>query len=90
MDPLEFSREVDRIAKYTDWSIFACLFLVELWVFLRLRFKVDNSGVLTLLLLLIVSIIRILRSSLDIQLQNLFVVSGIIVWISLYYFTFEM
>ena len=90
MDPLEFSREVDRIAKYTDWSIFASLFLVELWVFLRLRFKVDNSGILTLLLLLIVSIIRILRSSLDIQLQNLFVVSGIIVWISLYYFTFEM
>ena len=86
----KFTPEIDHVVLYTDLFIFACLFLVELWVFTRLGFKVDKSGILTLLLHLIVSIIRILRSSLKINLQGLLVVAGILIWISLYYFTFEM
>jgi hypothetical protein len=81
--------EIDHIAKYTDCFILFCLFPVELWVFIRLRFKVDKSGILTLVLHLIVSIIRILRSYLD-KLQGLMVVATTMIWISLYYFTFEM
>jgi hypothetical protein len=36
--------------------------IVEAWVFIKLRFKMDKSGLLTLLLHLIVSIIRVVRS----------------------------
>ncbi len=67
MDQFEFSRIINRIAQYTDFFIFASLFLVELWVFIRLGFKVDKSGIITLILQLIVSIIRILRSSLNLD-----------------------
>jgi len=85
-----FTDKVDRIALYTDSFIFLSLFLAELFVFIRLRFRVDKSGILTLMLHLIGSLIRILRSSLKIKLDALIVVAGITIWISLYYFTFEM
>ena len=65
MDLQNFINEVNKIALYTDWFIFASLLLAELWVFYRLRFKVDKSGILTLLLYLFASIIRIYRSNLD-------------------------
>jgi hypothetical protein len=62
MGPLEFTGEVNQITKYTDCFILACLCIVELWVLIRLRFKIDASGILTLLFHLIDSIIRIIRS----------------------------
>jgi hypothetical protein len=86
----EYADRVNRIALYTDSFIFVSLFLVELWVFIRLRFRVDKSGVLTLLFHLIASIIRILRSSLDDNIEALVIFASIIIMISLYYFTFEM
>jgi hypothetical protein len=86
----EFTDDVDNIALYTDPLILACLSFVVLWVLIRLRFKVDRSGILTLLLHVISSILRILRSFLNIKVEPLVVVSGILIWISLYYFTFEM
>ena len=86
----EFTDDVDNIALYTDPLILACLSFVVLWVLIRLRFKVDRSGILTLLLHVISSILRILRSFLNIKVEPLVVVAGILIWISLYYFTFEM
>ena len=85
----QFTINVNDIAFYTDCFIFACLFPVELWVFIRLKFKVDNSGILTLLLHLTVSIIRIIRDIND-KIVGLIVVTGILIYISLHYFTFEM
>ena len=61
-----------------------------LFVFIKLRFRVDKSGILALFLHLIGSIIRILRSNLYIKLDAFIVIAGITIWISLYYFTFEM
>jgi hypothetical protein len=46
---------------YVDWFIFASLLSVELWVFIRLRLKMDKSGILTLLIHLLITIIRIIN-----------------------------
>ncbi len=81
---------ISNIASVPDILIFASLLLVELWVFIKLNFKVDKSGILTLALHLVVSIIRIIRTYLLINIQALIVVAGVTVWISLYYFIFEM
>ena len=89
MDPSQFSSIVNRIALYQDWFIFAFLFCVELWVFIRLRLQVDKSGILTLVIYLLITIIRIINISLE-NLQVLIVVMGILIWFSLHYFTFEM
>lgn len=89
MDAINVLREVDRIAFFTDCFIFACLFIFELFVVIKLRFKIDNSGKLTLLLHLFASLTRIFRSYL-LTYQGLMVVAGITIWISLHYFTFEM
>ncbi len=89
MDSQNFNLGVNQIAVYTDWFIFGSLLLIELWVFISLRFKVDKSGILTLILHLSASILRIIRSSISGS-QFLITASGIMIWISLHYFTFEM
>ncbi len=89
MGLMDFNNTINQIAFYTDILIFATLLPIELLVYLKLNFKIDRSGLLTLLLHLLVSMIRIVRSQLD-QLQSLIVVTGIMIWISLHYFTFEM
>jgi hypothetical protein len=61
MGASEFESKVKEIAVYTDWFIFACLLSVELWVFIRLRLKMDKSGILTLLIHLLITIIRIIN-----------------------------
>ncbi len=70
--------------------ILTVLLIVEAWVLIKLRFKMDKSGLLTLLLHLIVSIIRVIRSSQNFGRESLLIVGGFLVWVSLYYFTFEM
>ena len=86
---MDFNNTINLIAFYTDILIFAILLPIELLVYLKLNFKIDRSGLFTLLLHLLVSMIRIVRSQLD-QFQGLIVVTGIMIWISLHYFTFEM
>ena len=61
MGASEFESKVREIALYADWFIFACLLTVELWVFIRLRLKMDKSGILTLLIHLLITIIRIIN-----------------------------
>jgi hypothetical protein len=89
MEAIDVLREVDQIAFITDCFIFACLFIVELYVVIKLRLKIDKSGLLTLLLYLFASLTRIFRSYMGTY-QGLMVVAGITIWISLHYFTFEM
>ena len=89
MGASEFESKVREIALYVDWFIFASLLSVELWVFIRLRLKMDKSGILTLLIHLLITIIRIINVSVE-KLEVLIVVMASLIWFSLHYFTFEM
>jgi len=62
------------------------LLIIEGLVFYRLKFKVDKSGLLTLVLHLVISILRIA----DDFFKVFKAISSMLVWISLHYFTFEM
>ena len=85
----EFVRKVKEIALYTHCFIFACLLCVELFVFIRLRFKMDKSGIWTLLIYLLISILRIINVFFN-KVEGLIVVMTSLIWFSLHYFTFEM
>ena len=77
----------------TDWTIFSLLVLIEGYVFLKLRFKLDTSGLLVLLLHFFVSILRILNHYLDFNTPtqiSLNLLGTYLIWFSLYYFTLEM
>ena len=89
MGLIEFNNAINEIALYTDIIIFAILLPLELFVLVKLKFKIDKSGLITLLLHLLVSIFRIVRSQFE-YLQVMLVVTAIMIWISLHYFTFEM
>jgi len=77
---------IETISTYTDWAIFGCILITEAVVFWVLKFKMDKSGIITLLIHLMISIMRVGSSFLGI----LAVVCGILVWMSLHYFIFEM
>jgi hypothetical protein len=76
----------------TDWSIFSILTLVELYVLIRLRFKIDFSGLLTLLIHFSVSLLRVMNNiGIKAAFQYVFLVVGSnLIWFSLYYFTSEL
>lgn len=77
----------------SDWSIFVILTLVEGFVFLKLRFKLDISGLLTLILHYVVTVLRIINhyqpfnSPIQIFINLL---GSYLIWFSFYYFTIEM
>ena len=73
--------------------IFASMLMIFSFVFVKLKFKMDFSGILTLLLHLIVAVQRLVNDFIFVteELNNNFQVLGNgLIWISLYYFTFEM
>jgi len=77
----------------TDSAIVGILTIVELTLFIKLKFKMDFSGKLTLLLLLAASVIRFLADFEDIGSETfliLITVCTTLIWLSLYYFVFEM
>ena len=80
-------------SQITDWLIFILLTLIEGFIFFKLRFKLDTSGLLTLFLHFAVSLIRIINlflsfnSSIQIFLNLL---GTYLIWFSFYYFTIEM
>ena len=87
MDPkAEFVKLIEDITFYADIFILICLLIIEGLVFYRLKFKVDKSGLLTLVLHLVISILRIA----DDFFKVFKAISSMLVWISLHYFTFEM
>ena len=77
----------------TDWVIFILLTLIEGFIFFKLRFKLDTSGILTLFLHFAVSLIRIINLFLSfnspIQIF-LNLIGTYLIWFSFYYFTIEM
>lgn len=64
MDQKDFTDTIDSITFYLDIFILVCLLTFESIVFYKLKFKVDKSGILMLLLHLIVSIFRVIRTAL--------------------------
>jgi hypothetical protein len=84
---------LDRYILISDWFIFVTMTAFEAYVFVKLKFNLDFSGKLTLLLHFIVSGIRISYSYLPeygIWQTCTVVASNTLVWISLYYFVFEL
>lgn len=76
-----------------DCAILAILTFVEIALFIKLKFKMDFSGKLTLLLLLLASAIRFLADFWNIGSEaflTLITVCTTLIWLSLYYFVFEM
>ena len=77
----------------SDWAIFALLTLLEGFVFFRLRFKLDVSGLLTLILHYVVTVLRIINHYQPFNTPfQIFVnlLGSYLIWFSLYYFTIEM
>lgn len=76
-----------------DSAILLVMTVVELTLFIKLKFKIDFSGTLTLLLLLIAQCIRFIADFWDIGTESFLVLTSVcttLIWLALYYFVFEM
>ena len=81
------------IKEPSEIVIFASMVMIFSFVFVKLKFKMDFSGILTLLLHLIVAVQRLVNDFIFVTEElnnNLQVLGNGLIWISLYYFTFEM
>ena len=80
----------------SDIIIFVSMFSIFFFILLKLKFKMDFSGILTLLVLLIAALQRLISHELSSnpgtnKLDNMLqVASNNLIWISLCYFTFEL
>jgi len=90
MNNEDFNHYFNDITFYIDYILFVILLIVEGFVFHKLEFKIDKSGKVTLLLHLIVSIVRVISTSLMPDFRSLLFITSNLIWISLHYFTFEM
>ena len=76
-----------------DWIILTVLAAVELFILIKMRFKIDFSGTLTLFLHLFVSLMRVIgdyvKSNSAVQ-RVLFLNGALMIWFSLYYFICEL
>jgi hypothetical protein len=82
---------LEDVIKVSDITILTLICVIEGFVFIRLKFKVDFSGIVTLLLHLVVSALRVINSvKFQATRHILQVITSVLIWISLYYFTFEM
>ncbi len=79
-----------------DIMILVSLIGLYAFVFIKLRFKIDFSGIVTLLLHLFVALQRVVNHFIDLKdwgkvYYDLAQILGeCFIWISLYYFTFEL
>ena len=73
---------LDNLIQYSE---FAVLLLIETFVFIALKGKIDPSGIVTLLSYLAASLLRILPSFILVQYSTQY-----IVWFVIYFFTFEI
>ncbi len=76
----------DYFLPISDWTVFVILTLVEGFVFYKLRFRLDISGLLTLILHYIVAVLRIITYYFNTPILN----SSNLIWFSFYYFIIEM
>ena len=84
---------LDYYILISDWFIFVTLTVIEGYVLVKLKFNLEISGKLTLLLHFFISAIRISYSYLptyEIWQLCTVAVTNNLVWISLYYFVFEL
>ena len=87
------SSSYDLYVRIQDWFIFATLTLIETYIFVKLKFKLDFSGKLTLLLHFFVSAVRIFNSyftTAGVWQQCSIAISNTSVWMSIYYFVLEL
>lgn len=81
---------------FVQYSILGMLLPLELFLFIKLRFRIDPSGIVTLLIYLVVATLRVIeQAALTSPFDNLadfilIVFSQILVWFAVYYFTMEM
>lgn len=79
-----------------QYSILALLLPLEIFLFVKLRFQIDPSGIITLLIYLLVAIMRVIEQAFFLTpnlnlIDFIFIVfSQILVWFAVYYFTMEM
>lgn len=82
-----------KTAKISDWVILLFLSSIVIGVLVKLKFKMDFTGKLTLLLHFIVAVLRVCQDyqSFDGIASNVLgTFCQMLIWLSLYYFTFEM
>ena len=62
----------------SDWIMFSVLAVLELFILIKMRFKIDISGTLTLLVHLFVSLIRLISDYVDsnIAAQRVLIIIG--------------
>ena len=62
----------------SDWIMFSVLAVLELFILIQMRFKIDISGTLTLLVHLFVSLIRLISDYVDsnIAAQRVLIIIG--------------
>lgn len=81
---------------FTDTFILAVMLLAMTFVMYRIKMKIDLTGVLTLAIMLFAAFVRFIMqffdngSTMSGTFQTVQGVCQILVWFSLYYFTFEM
>ena len=83
----------DKVKTVSDWIMLSVLSVVELYIFIKMRFKIDISGTLTLIVHLFVSLIRLIGDYAEskIALQRVLFLNGAnMIWLSLFYFTCEL
>lgn len=93
-----FYENIQNAQRIMNWVIVSVLAFYNLLVLLLLRFKIDFWGFFTLLLHFTVSWLRLLTPSFFEQynattIEKYYIfsfVATILVWVSLYYFTFEI
>ena len=81
---------IDQLIQY---SLFAVLLLIEGYVFIALKGRIDPSGIVTLLSYLLASFLRILPNIFEINITFDVMVdftTQVLVWFVIYYFTFEI
>jgi hypothetical protein len=79
------------VAFVEDIVILSILSLVEGFLFIRLKFKIDLSGIFLLILSLTVAILRVIKGSesSDLKFKIINVICQLLMWFALYYFTFD-
>jgi hypothetical protein len=82
---------LDTVNPYLHGTVFCLALLLEAYVFISLRFKLDKAAYLIALSYLIVMLIRIVPSLEDIIVFTIiWPIAGNIIWAILFYFVFEM
>jgi len=80
-----------------NWVVFSILLVSDLAVLIILKFKIDKLGFFTLVLHLAVSILRLSTPNYNVifsptydKMSNFELSFGILIWVSIYNFTFEL